>query len=131
MPEYPARRIPMSEPGPTENTVQGERDATSVNRAPSVQSRISSVLAIGLMSVLGLGMLTWYYANAITRQSRARQSAQTLSTNPAQGDSPLPSLRRIDPPRPPPSAFDTAPLPPPHPAPPSTPANPLILPHIP
>ena len=59
--------------GSTEDSVRGERDVTSVKRAPSVQARISSVLAIGLMSALGLGMLTWYYASAITRQSRARQ----------------------------------------------------------
>ena len=90
-------------PVPDESSVRGERDATAVNRAPSVQSRISSVLAIGLMSVLGLGMLTWYYANAMTRQSRARQSAQTMSTSRAQGDMPLPSLGRIDPPPPPPA----------------------------
>jgi type IV secretion system protein VirB10 len=99
----------MSDPGSTETGVRGERDVTSVNRGPSVQSRISSVLALGLMSVLGLGMLTWYYAGAITRQSRARQSAQTASTNRAQGEMPLPSLGRIDPPAPP-SAFDTPPL---------------------
>jgi type IV secretion system protein VirB10 len=78
--------------------VPGERDTTAVNRAPTVQSRISSVLAIGLMSLLGLGMLTWYYANALTRQSRARQSAQTSSVNRAQGEMSLPSLGRIDPP---------------------------------
>jgi type IV secretion system protein VirB10 len=50
------------------------------------------------MSVLGLGMLTWYYANAMTRQSRARQSVQAASAKRAQGDMPLPSLGRIDPP---------------------------------
>ena len=100
----------MSESSSTENAVRGERNATAVHRAPSVQSRISSVLAIGLMSVLGLGMLTWYYASAITRQSRARQSAQALSTNRAQGDAPLPSLGRIDPPPPPQSAVDSTPL---------------------
>jgi type IV secretion system protein VirB10 len=95
------------------NTVRGERDATAVSGAPSIQSRVSSILAVGLMSLLGLGMLTWYYANAITRQSRARQSAQALSTHRAQGEMPLPSLGRIDPPPPPPPALDTAPLPPP------------------
>jgi type IV secretion system protein VirB10 len=88
----------MSEPSSTGTPVPGERDTTAVNRAPTVQSRISSVLAIGLMSLLGLGMLTWYYANALTRQSRARQSAQTLSANRAQGEMSLPSLGRIDPP---------------------------------
>jgi len=115
----------MSETGSAENEVRGERDATLVDRAPSVQSRISSALAIGLMSVLGLAMLTWYYANAITRQSRARQSAQTLSTSRAQGEAPLPSLGRIDPP--PPSAFDAAPLLPPDPATSSVPMNPVTL----
>ena len=89
----------MSNPGSTgTSNVPGERDTTPVNRAPTVQSRISSALAIGLMSLLGVGMLTWYYANALTRQSRARQSAQTLSANRAQGEMPLPSLGRIDPP---------------------------------
>jgi type IV secretion system protein VirB10 len=121
----------MSEPSSTENAVRGERDATPVNRAPSVQSRISSLLAIGLMSVLGLGMLAWYYANAITRQSRTRQSAQTLSTNRAQGEASLPSLGRIDPPPPPPSAFDTAPWPPPDPVSTSNPLNPVMLREIP
>ena len=93
----------MSELEP-ENPVRGERDTTSVNRAVSIQSRISSVLATGLMSVLGLGTLTWYYAHAMTRQSRARQSAQTVSTNRAQGELPLPSLGRIDPPQTPPAS---------------------------
>jgi type IV secretion system protein VirB10 len=110
----------MSDQDPGQNSVRGERDATPVNRATSVQSRISSLLAIGLMSVLGLGMLTWYYANAITRQSRAKQSAQSMSANRAQGEMPLPSLGRIDPPPPlppstssPPAALNIPPLPPP------------------
>jgi type IV secretion system protein VirB10 len=81
-----------------DSTVRGERDGTTLRQPPSVQSRVSNVLAISLMSVLGLGMLTWYYANAITRQSRARQSVQAASARRAQGDMPLPSLGRIDPP---------------------------------
>jgi type IV secretion system protein VirB10 len=81
-----------------DSTVRGERDGSTLRQPPSVQSRISNLLAIGLMSVLGLGMLTWYYANAMTRQSRARQSVQAASTKRAQGDMPLPSLGRIDPP---------------------------------
>jgi type IV secretion system protein VirB10 len=120
----------MSDPASSE-TVRGERDATAVNRAPSIQSRISSLLAIGLMSVLGLGMLTWYYANAMTRQSRARQSARTLSTSHAQGEMPLPSLGRIDPPPPPPGpAFDAAPFPSPD-LPSATPLSPTTLREIP
>jgi type IV secretion system protein VirB10 len=83
-----------------ESNVRGERDGATLRQPPSVQSRVSNVLAIGLMSVLGLGMLTWYYANAMTRQSHARQSAQALSAKRAQGDMDLPSLGRIDPPVP-------------------------------
>jgi type IV secretion system protein VirB10 len=103
----------MSETHPTErapeSSVRGERDATAVNRASSIQSRVGSVLAVGLMSVLGLGMLTWYYTNAITRQSRARQSAQAASTNRAQGEMSLPSLGRIDPPPPVPAPSAASP----------------------
>jgi type IV secretion system protein VirB10 len=92
----------MSEADSAEHSVRGERDATAVNRTASLQSRISSILAVGLMSVLGIGMLTWYYAHAITRQSRERQSAQALSASRAQGDAALPSLGPIEAPPPPP-----------------------------
>jgi type IV secretion system protein VirB10 len=98
----------VSEQDTGQDTVRGERDTTPVNRAPPMQSRISSILAIGLMSVLGLGSLAWYYANAVTRQSRARHSAQALSASRAQSEMPLPSLGRIDPPMPPP-ALDAVP----------------------
>jgi type IV secretion system protein VirB10 len=82
-----------------DTAVRGERDSTTLAHAPSVQSRVSNLLAIGLMSVLGLGMLSWYYANAMTRQTHARESARASSTKQAQsGDMPLPSLGRIDPP---------------------------------
>jgi type IV secretion system protein VirB10 len=89
----------MKEEQPPTATVAGERD-TLVSDKPSVQSRVSNVLAIGLMSLLGLGLLTWYYANAMTRSSRARESAQSLSNKKASGDLPLPSIGRIDPPKP-------------------------------
>ena len=107
------------------NAVRGERDATAVNRPPSIQSRISNLLAVGLMGRLGLGMLIWYYANAITRQSRARQHAQAVSINRAQGDMALPSLGRIDPPPPPPpaSALESTPW-----ALPDSPSSPVLTP---
>ncbi|MDP9090081.1 MAG: type IV secretion system protein VirB10 [Pseudomonadota bacterium] len=82
------------------SAVRGERDAAALNRAASVQSRVSNFLAIGLMSVLGLGMLTWYYAKAMTRQSHALQSVQASSTKRAQNEGSLPSLGRIIPPAP-------------------------------
>jgi type IV secretion system protein VirB10 len=78
--------------------VAGERDASTLQQPVSMQSRVSNFLALGLVSVLGLGMLAWYYAHALTRQARAQQTAQALSTKRAQGDLPLPSLGRIDPP---------------------------------
>jgi type IV secretion system protein VirB10 len=89
----------MKDQEPQDPSVRGERGNATVAHAPSVQSRVSNLLAIGLMSILGLGMLTWYYANALTRQSHARESAKASSTKRAQsGDMPLPSLGRIDPP---------------------------------
>ncbi|MGC1386513.1 MAG: type IV secretion system protein VirB10 [Steroidobacteraceae bacterium] len=81
-----------------------------MNRPTSLHSRLSSVLAMTLMSVLGLGSLTWYYANTMTRQSRARQSAQSASASHAQGEMTLPSLGRIDPPLPPAPPTAAAPL---------------------
>jgi type IV secretion system protein VirB10 len=80
-------------------TVDGERGVPAVSGPGSMQSRLSSVLAVGLMSILGLGMLAWYYSRAITRQTHAQQSAQAESKRRAQGDAPLPALGRIDPPR--------------------------------
>jgi len=83
---------------PEPTTVAGERGIASVNRVRSIQARVSNVLAIGLMSVLGLGLLTWYYAQTIARQSRATEDAQAASRSKAQGEMPLPALGRVDPP---------------------------------
>jgi type IV secretion system protein VirB10 len=88
----------VKSPQAESDEVRGERGISTLAEASSVQSRMSNILAIGLMSALGLGLLTWYYANALTRQSHARQSAQAVSTKRAQGDMPLPSLGRIEPP---------------------------------
>jgi hypothetical protein len=73
-----------------ETAVKGERGIASVNRARSLQSRVSSVFAIGLMSVLGLSLLTWYYAKTASRQARAHETAQSASKAKAQGELPLP-----------------------------------------
>jgi len=79
-------------------TIEGERGIPSVNRARSLQSRVSSILALALMSTLGLGLLTWYYAHAITQGSRVQRLAQVTARSKAQGEMTLPSLGRIDPP---------------------------------
>jgi type IV secretion system protein VirB10 len=78
--------------------VSGERDTHSVARFMSAQSRVSNILAVALMSLLGLGALTWYYASTVTRSARARETAQAAASQRAQGDTPLPSLGRVDPP---------------------------------
>jgi type IV secretion system protein VirB10 len=83
---------------PEMDRVTGERDVNSISRVLSAQSRVSNFLAIGLMSVLGLGALTWYYANTLVHQGRSKELAQAAATKRAQGDLPLPSLGRIDPP---------------------------------
>ena len=75
----------MNESDSGRGGVDGERDTTAVNRAASLQSRVSSILAVGLMSLLGLGMLTWYYANAITRQYRRRTALKEKCLFPALG----------------------------------------------
>lgn len=87
----------MSDSGSSTDRVAGERDATLVNRAVSVQSRLSNVLALSLMTLLGVGSLTWYYARTFTRQGRVRQGQPSASSH-QDGDSALPSLGRIDPP---------------------------------
>jgi type IV secretion system protein VirB10 len=78
--------------------LEGDRGIPSVNRARSVQSRASSVLAFTLMSALGLGLLTWYYARTLSRPREVQHAAQLAAKNRAQGEMVLPSLGRIDPP---------------------------------
>ena len=79
--------------------VAGERGTASVNRARSLQSRLSNVLAAGLMCALGLGALTWYYAHVFARNAHAVQVARRASVHAASGDAPLPPLGSFSPPR--------------------------------
>src|ERR1700722_2967565 len=92
-----------------ESTVFGERGIASINRARSVQSRVSNLFAMGLMSTLGLGLLTWYYAQVVSKHVQVRQDAQSASKAKAQGEMTLPSLGRIDPPAPTPIKHAEAP----------------------
>jgi len=79
----------------SDHTVQGERALPCVGHTQSLQSRLSSLLACGLMVVLGGGMLTWYYSHALSRQSKARRDALSGPVGHAQSESRLPALGRV------------------------------------
>jgi type IV secretion system protein VirB10 len=81
---------------PAAQPIAGDRGIPSINRARSVQSRISSMLAVGLMGAMSLGLLTWYYTKALNRPARAQHAAQMASQSRARGEMPLPSLGPID-----------------------------------
>ena len=106
---FPKRKIreePKPESGaetaaddaPESAHVPGERGIASVNQARSLQSRISNLMAMGLMGALGIGMLGWYYSQTYAHQKQAKEDAQSAARSKAQGDMPLPSLGRVDPP---------------------------------
>lgn len=93
----------MSAPEQTEepsgpDIVAGERSIASVNAVRSLQSRVSNLLAMTLMSGLGLGLLGWYYVHTWAQQRQVKQTAQTASRNQAAGEMPLLSLGKIEPP---------------------------------
>jgi len=79
-------------------TVRGERSTALGSGARSAQSRLSSLLAAGLMVALGLSALTWYYAHAFSRQARTLEAAQSGAATRAQGEMALPALGPIEPP---------------------------------
>jgi type IV secretion system protein VirB10 len=78
-----------------DDTVRGERAAALVYAVRGVQSRLSNMLAAGLMIALGVAALTWYYAHALAQPTRARQSAQANAASRAAGEMPLPPLGPI------------------------------------
>jgi type IV secretion system protein VirB10 len=82
-------------PDPSLGQVGEDRGATIVDRALSIQSKLSNWFALFLMIVLGVGALTWYYARILTRASRAHATVQSAAAARADGDSSLPSLGRI------------------------------------
>ena len=88
----------MAEDASGPDSLEAERGPSTLSRARSLQSRISNLLAIGLISTLGLGLLGWYYARTLSRPAAARQAAHAASNAQAQGDLPLPPLGAIEPP---------------------------------
>lgn len=80
------------------DTIVGERSIASINRGRSLQSRISNLLALGLMCSLGVGLLTWYYRQTYTHHVQVSRAARTASQAKAQSDMALPQLGPVDPP---------------------------------
>ena len=102
---FPKRSVRPAPPGKEEATetpepggVPGERGIASVNQNRSLQSRISNLMAMGLMGAMGLGLLGWYYGQTYAHQREAKDQAQSGTRTKAQGDMPLPALGRVDPP---------------------------------
>jgi len=94
-PSVPEEAKVAAEAAPPGPTIAGDRGIPSINRARSVQSRASSMLAMTLMTALGVGLLTWYYAKALNRPRQAQQAAQAAIKGRAQGDAPLPGIGRV------------------------------------
>ena len=95
-------RTPPAEPPPDsvagESGVEGERAASAVQRPPSLQSRVSNLLAFGLMAAIGLGLLGWYYGKVMTSRTGARTAAESSAKSKAEGEINLRPLGRVDPP---------------------------------
>lgn len=77
------------------HTVAGERSTAAVHRVRSLESRLSNLMALGLMCALGFALLAWYYSAALRRPARAAQSAKAAAANQAQTEMPLPPLGSI------------------------------------
>ena len=81
-------------------TVAGERGVSAVQRPPSLQSRVSNVLAAGLMGVLAVGFLGWYYVNSLGSRNSAKAAAESSAKEKAKGEMVLRPLGRVEPPPP-------------------------------
>ena len=75
------------------------RDISSVNRPPSLQSRLSNLLAVGLMSTLAIGFMGWYYSHASAESQGRRQGGHRAAQRQGAGRDELPPLGRVDPPK--------------------------------
>jgi type IV secretion system protein VirB10 len=86
-------------PGGSSAQIPGERGIPSVNRTRSVQSRVTVLLTMMLVVGLAAGISVWYYAGAISRGTRDQERADAAARRRAQGESTLPSLGLIQPPK--------------------------------
>lgn len=113
---FPWQRPPRVEP-PRPQTdevaaVRGERPRFIARGARSLQSRMTTLLAAGLMTSVGAGMLAWYYTEALSRPVSARTPAQTSLPEAAGEGIILPTFAVIAPPRAPESLAAAESVPP-------------------
>jgi hypothetical protein len=88
---------PLPESAENEITVvDGERGESAVQRPPSLQARLSNLLAFGLMATIGLGLLGWYYSHMVG--ARPRTAAVRSAKDNAGAEIALRPLGRVDPP---------------------------------
>jgi type IV secretion system protein VirB10 len=76
-----------------ERALPGERGVASVARTPSIQNRLSNLLAMSLMTLIGVAFLAWYYARMGARAPRV----PSTSIEHTQSEIALPSLGRLEP----------------------------------
>ena len=126
-PELPESPPPAVDGDGEPTMVEGERATSVVRRPPSLQTRLSNLLAFGLMATIALGLLVWYYASV--GSGRARSASTASPAENAGAEIALRPLGRVDPPAPsplenllgepppePPSEFTAPVLPEPRPA---------------
>lgn len=80
------------------HTVAGERGIASIHGTHSLQSRLSNFLAGGLMGLIALGFLAWYYTQTFASRSRSTTTQTSTTKAKLQGEMALPPLGRVDPP---------------------------------
>lgn len=80
--------------------IPGERGESVVQRPPSLQARVTNVLAVALAGTLALGLLGWYYVHSIGARANARAAAQSSAQEKAKAEMALRPLGRVDPPPP-------------------------------
>jgi type IV secretion system protein VirB10 len=102
-----------------------ERGVASMARVRSLQSRLSSALAMLLCSGIGVGLLLWYYGGILSHH-RASIGAAQKSTAPPAAESALPPLGPIQDPRSVVAGSVPLPLPPPPTAPTALPQPSLV-----
>ena len=98
----PWQRPPRVEPAKPQAdaaaAVRGERAHFIAGGARSLQSRMTTLLAAGLMTSVGAGMLVWYYAEALSRPAPVRAPAQASPPEAAGEGMTLPTFATIAPP---------------------------------